>query len=390
MMAAILRKTYRFLASYALAGVLLGILAVLTYQGTLEQVDLGLYAVQKKYFESAFVVTRLFGVIPLALPGAYVVLGLLFVNVIFGGILRLRRSWSRLGLYVTHVGIAFLLVSGFITFYFAEHGYLRLWEGERSDEYVSYYDWEVAVAPSSTGGPVTELLIPQEEFKDLAPDEIRTFTSEALPFDLALAGFLPNAEPRPRGAPNPGREPLVDGFFLKPLPPAKEASANLAGLQVAIREKKSGKTRRGLLWGGERHPLVFEVDGRRWSLDLRKKRRNLPFTVVLDRFIHKTYPRTMMPSEFTSEITKIEKGVERPLRITMNEPLRRGGYTLYQSGWGPENAPPGSRHFSVFAVVRNPADQFPLLACIVIALGLLLHFVPKFLTYLERQAEKRS
>jgi hypothetical protein len=44
--------------------------------------------------------------------------------------------------------------------------------------------------------------------------------------------------------------------------------------------------------------------------------------------------------------------------------------------------------FSTFAVVRNPADQFPLYACIVIATGLVLHFTRKLLRHIRLEAAK--
>ena len=62
------KKLWELSTSYATACVLLIFLFLLTLFGTLEQVDHGLYAVQKKYFESFFVVHEFAGV-PLPLPG---------------------------------------------------------------------------------------------------------------------------------------------------------------------------------------------------------------------------------------------------------------------------------------------------------------------------------
>ncbi|MEE8467323.1 MAG: hypothetical protein V3T22_02650, partial [Planctomycetota bacterium] len=54
-----------FLSSFGLACFLLADLFLLTLFGTLEQVDRGLYAVQKEYFESLIVVHRMG---PVAIP----------------------------------------------------------------------------------------------------------------------------------------------------------------------------------------------------------------------------------------------------------------------------------------------------------------------------------
>ena len=72
----------------------------------------------------------------------------------------------------------------------------------------------------------------------------------------------------------------------------------------------------------------------------------------------------------------------------MNEPLRDGGLVLYQASWGPSNARPGERLFSTLAVVRNPADHWPLAACLVIAAGLLFHFGRMLVGYVR--VEMRS
>ena len=65
------------LASYGFVVVLLSFLLLLTLLGTLEQAEYGLFAVQKKYFDSLFLVHKLFGLIPIPLPGVYLLLALL-------------------------------------------------------------------------------------------------------------------------------------------------------------------------------------------------------------------------------------------------------------------------------------------------------------------------
>jgi hypothetical protein len=73
------------------------------------------------------------------------------------------------------------------------------------------------------------------------------------------------------------------------------------------------------------------------------------------------------------------------VKISMNEPLREHGLVLYQASWGPSNAGPKDRLFSTFAVVRNPADVMPLVACIVIAAGMLFHFARKLTRYMKSE-----
>jgi hypothetical protein len=74
----------------------------------------------------------------------------------------------------------------------------------------------------------------------------------------------------------------------------------------------------------------------------------------------------------------------------MNHPLRHDGYTFFQESWGPGNAAPGDPLFSQFAVVRNPGDQGPLYACIIVSVGLLLHFIQKLLAYMRAETKRRT
>ena len=73
----------------------------------------------------------------------------------------------------------------------------------------------------------------------------------------------------------------------------------------------------------------------------------------------------------------------------MNEPLRHGGLVLFQSSWFPQDKEI-PRMYSVFSVVRNPSDYWPLYSCIVIAVGLLLAFAPKLLRFVRSQNQHRA
>ena len=76
-----------------------------------------------------------------------------------------------------------------------------------------------------------------------------------------------------------------------------------------------------------------------------------------------------------------ERG-EQKAEIFMNYPLRRDGFVVYQTSWGPQpmGGPPW---YSVFEVSYNPSDMWPMLACFVIAAGLLIHFVMKLRRFLD-------
>jgi cytochrome c biogenesis protein ResB len=81
-----------------------------------------------------------------------------------------------------------------------------------------------------------------------------------------------------------------------------------------------------------------------------------------------------------------DAGVTQKARIQMNEPLRYKGLVFFQSGWG-EMA---RGKYTVLAVVQNPSDQWPLWACIVITLGLTIHFSRLLFRYVRREAREAT
>jgi len=391
---------FRVLGSYGLACVLLLDLFLLTLFGTLYQVEAGLFEAQKLYFESWFVVQR--SPVPLVLPGGMLCMGLLAVNLFAGGFVRIQKSKRTVGVMVVHTGIALLLASAFVKLYHSEDGKLVLWEplrdargtvmepGEVSDEFESYYLWEVAIWDANQKGPLEEHVIPNEHLVDLVEGRTRTFTSPTLPFTLELASFLRNCRPLPKGPKWTAESPEVGGYALEQIEDALEAEHNVAGLTARFRERAGGSERTDILWGFERYPTTFEVEGKTWAVHLRHTRYSMPFSIRLEDFRKEDHPGLTMARSFESDVVKIVAGREEAVRIQMNEPLRADGLVLFQSSWWPQDGPPEARVQSVFSVVRNPSDYWPLYACIVIGVGLLIAFVPKLLQFGRSQEKRRA
>ena len=116
----------------------------------------------------------------------------------------------------------------------------------------------------------------------------------------------------------------------------------------------------------------------------------MPFSIKLADFRKEDHPGMTMARAFESDVIQTRAGEPREVRIQMNEPLRDGGLVLFQSSWGPSTAGPGDRLFSVFSVVRNPSDHWPLYACIVIGVGLLLAFLPRLWKFVRAQEKSRA
>ena len=89
----VLRKIYGWSSGFGLSVSILFFMFVITWLGTLSQAEIGLFQSQKRYFESFALVERV-GPVPIPLPGGALVMGLLAVNLVVGGLARLRRGWA--------------------------------------------------------------------------------------------------------------------------------------------------------------------------------------------------------------------------------------------------------------------------------------------------------
>ena len=103
---------------------------------------------------------------------------------------------------------------------------------------------------------------------------------------------------------------------------------------------------------------------------MRRRRTELPFAVALRKFTHDRHPGTDIPKRFASDVTLIEGSARSDYTISMNQPLRHGGLTFYQSSFGTADG----KQATVLQVVRNPAAWMPYVAVLVMSLGLLAHF----------------
>lgn len=404
-----------FFASMKLSVTLIILLGVLTWLGTLAQVNYGLFQVQKDYFESWFVIAEL----PVAvwghdllsfplkipLPGAYPVMLLLGINLLVGGMVRMKLKLRNIGVFVTHIGIAGLLAAGFVKMHYSVSGHVRLYESIpvnegtdkaiRTSQFVSFHDYELALLRDD-GSTIVERTIPEKALV-AARDETVKITDPDLPFQIELHHWFDNCT---AVGMRPGRRattPVVDGAFLQEQKIRPEREANIAGC-YAIVTAAEGARHEGILMGYElrpytryRYPFVFEIGEVRYALDLRRVVRELPFEVQLDEFRKTDHPGTLTPADFRSFVTVRDGDVEQPVQIYMNTPLRKDGYVMYQTSWGPQL--PGGRpgqppYFSVFEVSENPSDKWPEYATWVIFFGILGHLVIKLMGFLSQIARR--
>ena len=128
----------------------LGCAMILVFVATLDQVNIGVYEAENRYFKSFFLYFIPPGTtlkIPW-FPGGYLVGGLLLLNLIAAHLARFRFSSKKAGILVLHSGVILLLLGQLFTSLFQVESQIRLNPGESKNYSVSYYHDELAFIAS--------------------------------------------------------------------------------------------------------------------------------------------------------------------------------------------------------------------------------------------------
>ena len=390
-------RLFRFFSGFGLAVTCLLLLLILTWLSTLEQPAKGLYEVQKRYYdaEAWYVVPELDWLpkingkpVSLPLPGAYLVSAVLFVNLFLGGILRIRKGWKNIGVIISHFSMISLLIAGFVSHHYSKEGIMAVYQGDTSDFAQSYTEYTIEVAEIVNGEKEKPYILPVEHLKNLGADQSRVFEIPELGFELNVSGWMRNSARVKVDKDDAGKDVIeVDGWALQWLKTNPTEELNLAGCHVDVFvEGDQDKTARLVLHGGDPNACTITVDGKIYGLRLMREIWPMPFQVRLDESIGEYYPGTRKPSTFQSDITRIADGSEQAFRIKMNEPMRYGGYTLYQARW--EDS--GDRPMSGFAIVKNPSDQWPKYSLYISILGLTIHFGMKLGGFVGKSSKTKN
>ncbi|MHC4380710.1 MAG: cytochrome c biogenesis protein ResB, partial [Planctomycetota bacterium] len=366
-----------------LACILLLCLFAHTLFGTLFQVQHGLYEAKEVFFNSWFLTTD--SGLPM-FPGGVTVMGLLTLNLIVGGLWRIKWQSRNTGVLIIHFGIIFMLVAGLVKLTNSEEGQLKLREGQMSDEFLSVSEWQVAIYELGDGNEVPMWVMGDELLTDLHGTKTRTFHADDLPFDLVLSNFLPNCSVLPKGPNWEASGEVIDGFGFFARPLEKEEERNNAGVQAQILAS-DGQVRRSLLWAPQRGPWTVDLDGRRFAIDLKHTTYPMPFAIRLDDFTREDHPGVDMAKSYRSNVTKIDEDGDQAILIQMNEPLRSGGLVLFQLSYGEDQ---GGEAYSVFSVTRNPSDKWPEYSLWIITLGLVITFGRHLTGFIRKQNKRRN
>lgn len=379
----LVKAAFRLISSLQLTIVSLVLGMALIFFGTLDQVHLGIWAAQEKYFRSFIVFWSPPGggwSIPI-MPGGYLLGSVLMVNLIAAHFARYRLSWKKLGISIIHLGIVFLLVGELMSGMFQRDFHMALDEGQTKN--YSEADRETELVVIDTTDPDTDRVVSIPEDRLLRGGTIQ---HPSLPFTVDVRAFYPNARIYRRGSGTPPPGPVADKglgadlFAMEVDRVTKENERDLTTAIVQVGEALGT----WMTCNAFQETQTFEHEGRAYVLKLRQRRFHKPFSITLLDFAHDRYPGTDIPRNFSSLIRLVdeEAGEDREVLIRMNHPLRYKGLTFFQDSFANDD------RTSVLRVVKNPGRHLPYISCILVSLGLSVQFAMHLFTFMRRRAVK--
>jgi ABC-type transport system involved in cytochrome c biogenesis permease subunit len=371
------------LTSLRLTVFLLILSIVLVFAATLDQVHLGVWGVQEKYFRSFLVFSRIRGTLITlpVFPGGYLLGGALIINLLASHFYRFRLSWRQSGIWLAHAGLILLLAGEGLSGILQQDNQMRIDVGQTRRYTESFRDTELAIIDTTNPGYDDVVSIPATLLTDTSPIQ-----HPRLPFVVKPVAYFENAMLRTKSqAPDapPSMATVGEGTEVTAIPIAATTKPDEANWPTGYVELQGTEGSLGtfLVSTMLTQPDEFTYQKRTWRIVLRPRRDYLPFTIALKKFTHDIYPGTDIPRDFASTIQlKSDDGRDdREVRIFMNNPLRFGGRAFYQAGYA------NNDHTSVLQVVRNPSWQLPYYACALIALGLVVQFGIHLFAFLFRR-----
>ncbi|MFA6960570.1 MAG: cytochrome c biogenesis protein ResB [Opitutaceae bacterium] len=376
----------KFFTSLKLTVVLLLLSIVLVFCATLNQVHLGVWGVQAKWFRSFFVWQDVNGFKLPIFPGGFTLGALLLANLIVSHVYRFKLSWKKAGITITHAGLILLLIGEFVTAIYQQEFQMRLDEGQTGNYSESPRFVELAIT-DVTGPDFDQVVaIPYDHLKS---DEV--IQRPELPFTVKPLSYQPNTvlqmKTQTPNAPASGADRDI-GARLSVTPAPITYNDNERNLPAALIELTGpeGSLGKWLVSPWLVEPQRFDYAGRTFALSLRFQREYKPFTLTLLDFKHDRYPGTDIPKNFSSRLRlkNPQTNDDRDVLIYMNNPLRYDGLTFYQQSFANDDKT------TILQVVSNPGWLIPYISCIMLTLGLVVQFSISLYGFNKRRQAART
>ncbi len=304
-----------------------------------------------------------------------------------------------------HFGVGLLMIGQFAFGDRQLEQRLTMVEGEVTNMLRSLDQVELAVIDRSDAKVDRVIAIPESRLIE-AESSKKPLHDERLPFDIEVLRYMGNSALGDRNKKTDSdTEPAVPDegqgrvYFAAEREAAGGASSqmDLASTYVRFIDPKSKATLGTYLLS--QYFSDFElissradqrdtydtvaVNNKTFEVGLRFKRIPKPYWVKLDNVERKFYSGSATPRDYSSFVRMVDdSGQDREARIWMNNPLRFMGETFYQSDYSELM---DGKERTGLQVVANEGWMIPYVCCMLVLMGLTVHFSDTLVRFAGRQ-----
>ncbi len=301
---------------------------------------------------------------------------------------------KRSGVVLLHVGILVLMGHEFYTHLAAVEARMNIHEGETVSTTYEMTSREVALINRSHPEYDQVTVIPEPMIRGAseAPEGSpnRVIQHPDLPVDIRVVEYSRNskydkATPAQAARVTTGAGKQIAFEPAKPVSGVGEGEIDVPYAYLELLDKESNEvlaqvvvslafdrylTRSPFFLQNAEQPL--QIDGEPYAIGMRFRREYKPYSVTLDDFRFDRYVGTNKAKSYSSDIRLVdhELGTTLSQKVSMNNPLRYRGETFYQSGFDNE-----TEQTTILQVVKNEGWMLPYLGCMLVAIGMMIHFL---------------
>ncbi|MCE9529015.1 MAG: cytochrome c biogenesis protein ResB, partial [Planctomycetales bacterium] len=307
---------------------------------------------------------------------------------------------QRGGIVVIHAGIALMMFGELFVSLYAVENQARMAEGQTTNYVYDVRNTELAITHKLGDGKEEVVAIPRSNLVRSAASET-PIDVEGLPFDVQVVKYFQNSTLRRAKSsdklPYNAGEAFKSKVALVELPASKgtdsDAPVDEGAMYVKFWEKGTGKEL-GTYALSQKVTSSFEepfedevkVGKEKYGVSLRFQRSYRPYSLRLVDARGDKFTASMITKNFSSDIHLVDptRNTNRSVHIWMNNPLRFAGETFYQSGFGSLSQ---TKDYTILSVVTNTGWMIPYVACMIVAIGLVSHFMVTLVRFLRKSLE---
>ena len=166
-----------------------------------------------------------------------------------------------------------------------------------------------------------------------------------------------------------------ESIEVMPINPEKRAQLPPSAIKV-----QAGRDQ--VFWLTEGEQKNVQIQNKNYVIYFGREIYELPFSVYLDQFKKVDYPGTTTAMSFESMARFSESGELK--KVSMNEPHKQDGYTLYQASYVQN---PGQSAISVFSVNQDPGRALKYIGSLILAFGIIILTYMRSNMYKNRKKE---